>query len=180
MNWKILSTLLIGAFYTSTSYSMLCPGNFNVINVGDPIATVEKLCGKPDSKEVADAPDNEPQEWSYYLNDKNNNLQIHTNAQGGTLKTTIAFDGDGKIINISVNGVGVASTNGCGQQIAMGMDRKTVENSCGRPSQITKQNQGAQPAAPADPNDMSNKMVTYIYNTTPPGKLVFIRGKLSE
>lgn len=179
MKWKIISAVLVSSLCSTVSYSMFCPGNFNIINIGDSIATVEKLCGAPASKDVKDAPDNEPQEWAYYLPDRSSNLMVPTKAQG-TLKTTIAFDADGNIINISVNNVGVASTNNCGQQISMGMDRKTVENVCGKPSQITKQNQNQQPAAPADPNDMSNKMVTYTYTTTPPVKLVFIRGKLAE
>ncbi len=179
MKWKLLSAVLFTTVFSTSSYSMFCPGNFNVINVGDSIATVEKLCGPPAKKEVKDAPDNQPQEWSYYLQDRTSNLMIPTKAQG-TLKTTIAFDADGNVINISVNGIGVSSTNNCGQPISMGMNRDAVENACGKPSLITKQNQNQQPAAPADPNDMSNKTVTYTYTTTPPAKLVFVRGVLSE
>lgn len=178
MKWNLISAVLFSSLCSTVSYSMFCPGNFNVINIGDSIATVEKLCGPPTSKEVADAPDNQPQEWSYYLQDRTSNLMVPTKAQG-TLKTTIAFDADGNVINISVNGIGVSTTNNCGQTISMGMNRDTVENACGKPSLITKQNQN-QPAPPSDPKDMSNKKVTYTYTTTPPVKLVFIRGTLSE
>jgi hypothetical protein len=179
MKWKVIPALMISSLCTTISYGMFCPGNFNIINSGDSIAAVEKLCGAPASKDVKDAPDNSPQEWSYFLQGKSD-LMVPTRAQG-TLKTTVAFDSNGKVINISVNGVGVSATSNCGRQVSMGMDRDSVESSCGRPSLITKQNQGAQQTSSTDPNDMTNKMVTYTYtNGAAPVKLVFVGGKLTE
>ncbi len=32
-----------------TCFAFFCPNNFNDISIGDPIAKVEQLCGKPDS-----------------------------------------------------------------------------------------------------------------------------------
>jgi hypothetical protein len=171
----ILSTTLTCALFSSMSYGFFCPKNFNVINFGDTLATVQQQCGSPDSKLVTDAPDNEPQEWNYFLSQPSS-VGIASAAQG-TLKTSMAFDGNGKLINISVNGIGVASINNCGSAISLGDTRDKVEAACGKSSFITKQSQSNN--ANASKDDESNKAVELTYNSTPPVTLVFVAGKLA-
>lgn len=46
INFLNIITLLI----PSLSYAILCPNNFNQIEIGDPISKVIQLCGSPNSK----------------------------------------------------------------------------------------------------------------------------------
>lgn len=179
MKCKIMiTTALISVAASTLSYAFYCPTNFNDIQIGDSFATVEKKCGPPATKDIKDAPDNQPQEWSYFLSPQDS-YQVPTKAQG-TLKTTIAFDGNQKVINISVNNIGVASFRNCGRPISLGETRDTVEAACGKPTLISKANQGAPAPAPNAPVDLTKKQVEYIYNSTPPITLIFLNGVLAE
>lgn len=184
MKWKFIAvTLAVNSILATPSFAFFCPSNFNDINIGDPISKVIELCGQPDSKVVKDAPDKQPQEWSYYMANQPNQLQIPTAAQG-TLKTTIAFDAEGKVMNISVNNIGVATTNKCGTQVSLGDTREQVESACGKPTLISKQNQNEPPVPPppagVKPEDLPNKQVEFTYNSTPAMTLIFIDGRLTE
>ena len=85
----------------------------------------------------------------------------------------MAFDANGKVINISVNGIGVGSTMVCGQTIQLGDTATTVKSTCGNPNFINKQD--------ATPGTMqtSDKVTTFTYNTNPPVKLIFKNGELT-
>ena len=50
-----------------SSYAFFCPNNFNQINYGDTIATVQTQCGKPDKQETKNSKPEGPQEWSYFI-----------------------------------------------------------------------------------------------------------------
>ncbi len=86
---------------------------------------------------------------------------------------------DGKVMNINVNNIGVASFKNCGTTISLGDTRDQVESACGKPTLINKENQN-QPAAPAKPDDLTNKQVEYTYNSTPAMTLIFLQGKLAK
>src|SRR5690606_3368063 len=99
-----LFALTLG-FYPLLSYAFFCPTNFNQINFGNTQAQVEQLCGTPakqETKDVAIEPPT-PQEWSYYI--PRTYILSATNQSQMSLKTQFTFDKDGKVINISVNGL---------------------------------------------------------------------------
>jgi len=180
MKLKIMmTTALISAAVSPLSYAFFCPTNFNNIDIGDSMAKVEQQCGAPGNKEIKDPPDTKPQQWSYFLQPQPTG-QVPTNAQG-TLKTSFAFDGDGRVVNISVNGIGVSSISTCRQPISMGSTRDAVKDACGEPILITKQNQSeSAQAAPDAPIDLNKKQVEFTYSGTPPVTLVFLNGRLAE
>lgn len=154
------------------SYGFMCPTNFNQIEVSNTIDQVKAQCGKPDKEESKEVTAEGPQEWSYFVPQS-----ISTPAMQpmqGTLKTSIAFDKDGKVINISVNGIGVGSTQLCGSTVSLGNSRDSVKASCGDPSYIAKE----QPKSATPPE--TTKVTTFTYNTNPPSKLIFENGKLKE
>ncbi len=170
-----LSSVIILSLCSANSYAFFCPKNFNQINMGDSIATVQQLCGAADSKTVKDAPDNSPQEWNYFVSQQGMNT-ISNKAQG-TLKTSFAFDGTGKLVNISVNGIGVASTSNCGSPVSLGDSRQSVQSACGKPSFVNKDNPTSNSSS--NPEDESNKLVELTYSSTPPVTLIFEGGKLT-
>jgi hypothetical protein len=168
----------VGAFLClmivpTLSFAFFCPTNFNQINIGDSTDTVVKACGKPDKEETKDAETDGPQEWSYFIPQT---VALSANQQGqGTLKTTIAFDKDGKAINISVNGLGVGASSICGPtSIKLGDTRDSIKAACGQPSSINKQNSPDAISTVVPPK----KITTYTYNSNPPQKLTFEDGKL--
>jgi hypothetical protein len=171
---KTFITLVTTSLYTASSYAFFCPTNFNQINIGDSIQTVEQQCGAPAKTEKADAPDNQPQEWNYYLQQPMNvNTMPQAEQAMGSIKTSFAFDGEGKLINITVNGVGVAGTTACGSKISLGDSRKSVESSCGKPSIISKQSSTGTP-------NVVEKQIENTYSSSPPVTLIFRDGKLAE
>ena len=175
INKPFLYALIITPLLSTTGHAFLCPTNFNQINFGDPQASVEELCGKPDKSVTTDVPDNSPQEWNYYLRPAATvNTMPQAQQAQGTLKTSFAFDAAGSLINISINGVGVASTSDCGSPISLGDSRKSVEAACGQASMITKQT----PSGPA--NQEAKKQIENSYNSTPPVTLIFEDGKLTD
>lgn len=167
----ILATSI--AIYPSVHFAFFCPTNFSQITVGDTIEQVTKICGKPNKQETKEVKPEGPQEWSYYVS-QTVSMGNLTPAQG-TLKTQVTFDNTGKAINMSVNGVGVGATAICGTMIQLGDTMEKVKNACGEPSFINKQNANL-PATQVP----STKVTTFFYNSTPPVKLIFKDGKLSE
>jgi hypothetical protein len=158
------------------SYAFFCPTNFSQINYGDTIAQVEQTCGKADKTVTKDAPEKVPQEWDYFLNQA---APTNTLAPAqGTSKTALTFDASGKLVNITVNNVGIGSINTCGAPVSIGDSMESVEAACGKPGFVNKQ-QTTQPA-PGSPASEENKEVAMTYNSTPPVTLVFIGGKLTE
>src|SRR5438128_719553 len=136
MNLKklIFASLL---FIPNLSFAIFCPTNFSQINYGDSMDKVTQICGKPDKQETKDLEPKVPQEWSYFIPQTVG--QDTSVAQQGTLKTQITFDSDGKVINISVNGLGVGASTICGSSIKLGDLKNTVKAACGEPSFINSQ-----------------------------------------
>jgi hypothetical protein len=164
----ILQFLLLSCLLLSNAWAdLFCPNNFNSINLGDTLNSVLQACGKPDSQKVTKKMPFEPQEWTYYV-------QSYP-GMPGTLKTTVAFDQKGKVINISVNGAGLSQTQICNNQtnIQFGDTTDQVEAVCGKPAVITKTN-----AAMGAPKEIVE--TDLIYQGTPPVTLVFEDGILKE
>jgi hypothetical protein len=144
---KLFFTALVSLAVTP-AFAMLCPNNFNEISIGQTIEQVKTQCGTPDAEKTSDSKSDLPQEWNYYV-------QVSPTDQA-TLKTTIAFN-QGKVTNMSVNGIGVSSTAICGgNNISVGDSESTIKTACGKPAFI---NQGNVNAAAA------TKMVDLTYGS---------------
>lgn len=163
--------------FSPLSFAFMCPTTFNQIDFGNTVAQVEQLCGPPAKKELTDGPDTSPQEWNYYL-PQQNNYNPNGNAQG-TLKSTIALDSQGRVVNITVNGISVSSMNNCGSVISIGDSRQAVESACGKPGFINKTSPTGSTAAIQAAED-ANKQVELTYNSSPPVTLIFRQGVLAE
>lgn len=168
-----LFTLICTVIPTS-SFAFFCPNNFNQIDYGNTIAQVEQICGKPDKQDTKDAPPAQgPQEWNYFIQQTlpgNGGLGNML----GTVKTQISFDGSGKVINISVNGIGVGATAICGSNIQLGSSMEAVKSACGSPALVDKGSNNQ----PAPSNaEAANKVTTYTYGST---KLIFENGVLKS
>lgn len=161
------------------SYGFMCPSTFNQVQIGDTISQIEQQCGKADIVTKADLPNNQPQQWDYYLQPSSTSNNMFTQSETtGTLKTTFAFDAAGKLVNITVNGTGVGTSSGCGSPVSIGDTRQSVEAACGKPSFINSQTPAPAPAG-ADDKD-ANKQIEWTYNSNPPVTLIFREGKLVE
>lgn len=152
--------------------AMTCPTNFSIIHAGDSMDSVIAACGKPDSQKETDKPnDNVPQEWSYFIPQSVATFNPGQ-TMSGTLKATVSFDASGKVINITVNGIGVGASTICGEPIQLGSTRDDIKAACGDPAINNKQ----QPPAGQE----TIKTVEFDYNTNPPQQLIFVNGKLQE
>lgn len=159
------------------SFAFFCPTNFNQIDFGATIDQVMTQCGKPDQQMTTEVkPEAKgPQEWDYYIAQT---VSMNTVMQGqGTLKTSFTFDKDDKLINISVNGLGVGATTICGNNVQLGDSRDMVKAACGTPTFVMKQSKDENANAPAV---MPDKMTQFNYNSTPPVKLIFKNGVLEK
>lgn len=184
MEWKklifIIIFLLLNPQFSFASF--FCPTNFSQIDMGATMDQVIQTCGAPDTKEAKEVKKEGPQEWTYYITQTVATTTM-TPSQG-TLKTQVTFDKSGKLINISVNGIGVGATNICGvNSIQLGDTRETVKKACGDPSFVNKQQNN--PPAESDsgttlPQQKPDQMTTFTYNSTPPVKLIFINGILTD
>ena len=152
--------IILSLFLCSNTFAMFCPTNFNNINMGDSMDQVQQTCGKPDSENTKEVvPEGLPQEWGFYKS-----------PQGAlaTLKVTIALDKD-KVVNISVNGASMVSTDICGSTISVGDSASSIKSACGKPS-YTNQSQELQHAT-----ENKTKVTELKYGST---TLVFENGKL--
>ncbi len=158
--------LAISTIIASSAWAdMFCPNNFNSISMGDSLESVRKACGKPDSEKKSEVKPFEPQEWVYFISSDP--------GMSGTLRTTVAFDGNGKVVNMSVNGAGLTQTQICGNTIQFGDTPEAIQAACGKPSYITPMDGSAD-------KPKAIEMVELDYNSTPPVTLVFKDGKLIE
>lgn len=182
MRIKIIILLSL-AFVPNLVAAFFCPTNFTQINFGDTIGKVVQQCGKPNGHATKNVEREVPEEWSYFI--------VQTVATGsltptqGTLKVQITFDTDNKAINISVNGIGVGASNICGPSIQLGDSKQTIKKLCGTPAFVNSQKSNAPNAGTiaggptgAAPIVKSDKVTTFIYNSNPPIKLIFVNGKL--
>lgn len=169
---KRIFVLALSTMVMANANALLCPTNFNHIEAGDTITTIETKCGKPDKQDTKPIPPPTPQEWTYYIPQT---VSTGTsNQQQGTLKTTISFDANGNAINISVNGIGVGASTICGSTINLGDNLKNVQAACGKPSVINQQ-------APDDSSNVKKDVqTTFTYNTKPPITLTFKNGVLVD
>lgn len=158
------------------SYASFCPTNFNLVQDGDSIANVILQCGNPDKQVDTKKKAEPPQEWSYFMPQTVAAPPLY-NTQG-SLKTEFTFDASGKIINISVNGIGVGATTICnGYNLQLSDDRDTVKRVCGEPSFINK---NANPNTLPPDAAQETTVTTLFYNSSvPPMKLIFENGKLT-
>lgn len=161
---KIL--FLIACCLPCLSYAMFCPTNFSQINTGDTIDQVTLQCGKPDKiNKYKSSPDAQPQEWNYYVKPDPK--------QPNTLKMSVAFDADQKVVNISVNGTSLIATTICGANIKVGDTAADIKNSCG---QAAFKNQSTQ----SNTNTGNeSEVIEYTYNSSPPITFLFKQGKLT-
>jgi hypothetical protein len=174
MKVKSLVLVLSALFFSNAWADMFCPNNFNSINLGDSIDSVIAACGKPDSKTTNNKKANQPQEWTYYVSAATATNQPGS-TQPGTMKLTVAFDGDGKAINISVNGSGMPQTKACPNgEIQLGDSLDAVEAACGKATYVN-QTQTAQGATVPE-----IEMVDLVYNGSPSVTLHFENGKLTQ
>ncbi len=157
--------LLCGLLFSSAWADMFCPNGFSSINMGDSLDAVVKACGEPDSKKTTKKLPFQAQEWVYYV--------ASYPGMTGTLKTTVAFDDSGKVINISVNGAGVSETQICkNKTIQFGNTPEEIEAVCGKPTYINKTT-GEGAAKPTEITELQ-------YNASPTVTLVFQNGILTE
>src|SRR5437879_1136102 len=149
MKNTILLLAILGML-TSAS-ALLCPKNFNQINIGDSIAQVQQQCGKPDSEKKLQAEDNGPQEWSFYVRPQMKRYtEIRTNSGAeASVKMNVAFN-QGKVINVTVNSMSLATTTICGPAVSVGDTAKSVKTACGTPVFITKNDQPANAPKPPE------------------------------
>lgn len=163
---------------SSSAFAILCPSNFNEISVGDSLESVKTACGAPASEKTVDSAPNTPQEWNYYVAPSGSLTQGVSASSQATLKTTVAF-ADGKVTNMSVNGVGVSNTAICGSPIQVGDTEDTVKAACGKP-QFINRGTGSQ-AGTADADAKASKTTELTYSsgggTT---TLVFVNGVFTE
>lgn len=153
-----LMTLLL---FPVSCLALFCPGSFNNISMGDSLETVVATCGNPASINEYNKPAKVPQEWNFY--------QRLNPTDTGTMKVTVAFE-DNQVINISVNGIGMGSTNICGNTaINVGDSMDRIEQICGKPAFINMA-QGSYA--------MGAKVTEITYAGSPPVKLTFEDGKL--
>lgn len=174
MKKKAQLALISIALCPSLSFAFFCPTNFNQIDYGYTADQIIQQCGAPSKQETKKVEPNVPQEWSYYIPQT-----VATNAmkpEQGTLKTQMSFDSTGKVINISVNGLGVGSTTICGNQlIQLGDNSDRVKAACGTPSIVTKQD-----ASLAASSQQPKEITEFTYATNPPVKFIFENGKLTQ
>jgi hypothetical protein len=138
------------------AYATLCPTNFNIIEAGYTKEQVEKQCGKPAKINESEKAPSIPQEWTYYVQAPAS-LDLD---QQPSVKITTAFDQDGKLINASVNGIGVQSTDLCGQTIQLNDPIEKVKSACGAPAMLNKQETAPQTGKPFS----SIKVEEWVYN----------------
>ena len=160
---------------SNPSFALFCPNSFNQIEIGDTIQQVEQQCGKPDGIKLSKGDDNGPQEWNFYVQPTMNNYTSMRlkGSQEASVKMAIAMN-DAKVINITVNGMSLATTTLCGgHSISVGNTAQTVKSACGDPAFINKSSASNNGEKPAD-------ITTYKYNSTPPTVLTFVNGKLQD
>ena len=169
-------TLVALLSLSTSSFAWFCPSNFNQINIGDTIQQVEQQCGKPDGIKKYQAEDNNgPQEWNYFVQPAMNNYagMRMKSTDNASVKMAIALNG-GKVVNVTTNGMSLASTTICGgRRISVGDTADSVKKACGAPQFVNKSSANANAPKPAE-------MIQYKYNSTPPVVLVFENGKLQQ
>jgi hypothetical protein len=174
MNKLILLFALLPALSYADSY--FCPGNFQQIKLGDTLESVQQTCGKAANQNtIQQSVVAGPQTWTYYSQQSSlgfNNFQ----GPPPSNKVTLDFDGNGKVVNININGSSVGNTNLCGKTVQVGQSLAGVQSSCGKPVYVTP----LTPPGSATPATQQNNITVLQYNSIPPMQLTFTNGKLTS
>ncbi len=172
---KKLLTLFTLITLTTSASAMFCPSNFNQINIGDTIDQVRAQCGKADNEKEIKPVDNGPQEWNFYVNPQMKaytGLRTPNAQQNASVKMSIALN-EGRVVNITINGMSLAATTICGPGVAVGDTATSVKNACGDPVFINK-------SSANDNGEKPDKIIELQYNTSPPVTLTFKNGLLQS
>ncbi|MCE3238073.1 MAG: hypothetical protein K0R24_1054 [Gammaproteobacteria bacterium] len=158
-----------------------CPGNFNLIQIGDSIQQIIATCCAPTSQKKYKAEAPVPQIWTYYVTAPPN----PANTTQGSQKMTVTFDETGKVMNITVGAYSLATTN-CGNAITnyfgvnmpnsiqVGVDTlESVKKACGTAKFVEKQ-------AGQENASLAPEIAELQYAGPPPVTLKFEEGKLTE
>lgn len=164
--------LLFGTLLSTSALAVMCPNNFNTVNVGDSVDSVLQQCGKPVTKNEYKIDVDVPQEWSYYV--------IVAPPNPATIQMTVVFVNK-KVANITVNAMSLVSTNVCGGTpnmngfgtINVGDDMDTVKAACGKPTFIKK---GELPEGSGNKIDVTE----LIYTGQSPYMMYFENGKFQS
>lgn len=161
LNISLFTTCLL---LTTPTWAMFCPNSFNQIELGNNLDTIKQQCGAPDSEKKSTEEPSVPQEWDYFL-------QVSP-PQTGTLKMSISFVED-KVVNMSVNGIGVSSTAICkGNAIGLKSTMEEITKRCGKPAFVQK--------ADATSDIPPTLVNVWTYNSVPPVTMTFKNGKLTS
>jgi len=161
---------------SATASAMFCPKNFNQINIGDSIERVQEKCGKPDFEKKSKGEDDGPQLWTYFVSPRMKDYtQMRTNSSAvASVKMEVAFN-LGKVINMTVNGMSLATTTICGPSISIGDTIKSVKTACGKPTLPDDSKEDDRSDGKKLP-----KIMEYKYSSSPPVSLIFTDGILTE
>lgn len=173
--FKLIASCITLTCLPAVSFAFFCPSNFNQIDFGMSPDQVTQQCGKPDKQTEAEKEnENIPQSWDFYLKQP---VATGSNAQPstvGTMKSSFVFDADGKLINMSVNGIGVGASSVCGKPINLGATRDEVKAACGDPGFVSKSQASGEQQKPI-------KVIEFEYSSAnPPATLVFENGVLTS
>lgn len=158
-------TFISVALFSSTAFAMFCPTNYNEINIGDSLEQVLAQCGKPTNTKSRDDTAQMPHEWTYYTQ--------QSPSDPTSLRLTVAFD-KGVVTNMTVNNVGIASTQICkGNLISVGETEDQIKQACGDPGFVKE---GNNPSGKVD----ITKVTELTYQGTPNVVLTFEDGKLKS
>ena len=158
----LLTTCL---FYSTANFAMFCPNGLNQVDIGDTIDQVTHMCGAPTSQKSFKSSIDEPQEWTYYIK--------MVKGQNGSIKMVIAFK-DNKVINMSVNGIGLTNTTICnGKTTTLNTTQDQVKAACGDPAYIDKPDE-------AEYEKKKDNMTSFTYEGTSSITLLFKDGKLQK
>jgi hypothetical protein len=178
-----LSLLILISLLSSIAFADFCPcpGNFNLIQIGDSIQQIMATCCAPTSQKKYKAEVPIPQKWTYYIEAPSN----PSNTTQGSVEMTVTFDETGKVTNITVNAQSLATTN-CSSaptnyfganmpnSIQVGVDTlESVKKACGTAKFITK-------GVPPENAPLTPEIAELQYAGPPPVILKFEDGKLTE
>lgn len=169
MNVKKTFYITLILLFSTPTFALFCPKNFNQINIGDSLDTVAAVC-PPDEIKTYEATQMVPQEWEYFQK-LAQAIEVYPPLQG-SVKMTVSFVNN-KVVNLTVNGIGVSMTEVCKGPIKLGDSMDTIKATCGSPASVAE-------LTPPGGINPPPQITDLIYHTKPPVTLVFTSGKLTE
>jgi Protein of unknown function (DUF2845) len=129
---------LLGA---QSASALICPIKYLQIRAGMTSAEVRSACGEPKSiqrQDIAQYQDQRVENWLYSGNQSGTKTAraMRELGYGSSAKPSMSFsfDGNGKIVNFSVDGSSFNTTKVCGTTLSIGDSRNKVMNYCGEPA----------------------------------------------